>query len=201
MQLSGEIDPTLPLLVVAVDEEAEHLRALGLPLLVTGAGKVNAGVAVAVTIGERRPSGVFNLGTAGALTVGLVGTHVVGKVIQHDLDDQSLMALTGRSFSPTLVLGDGLVLATGDVFVSDPVVRDELAKQADLVDMEGYGVAHAAGAFDVPVVLVKHVSDSSDGSSLTTWADTIGECAEILAEWARANVLPHLSQSPRSSAG
>ena len=36
-----------------------------------------------------------------------------------------------------------VVLATGDVFVTDPLVRDRLALAAHLVDMEGCAVAFA----------------------------------------------------------
>ncbi|MSV75345.1 MAG: nucleoside phosphorylase, partial [Actinobacteria bacterium] len=67
MRLHRSISPDRPLLVVALEEEARHLHPLGLPILVTGAGKVNAAVAVATTIGEQRPSSLINLGTAGAL--------------------------------------------------------------------------------------------------------------------------------------
>lgn len=189
MELIGEIAPDAPLLVVAVQEEAEPLRQLGLPMLVTGAGKVNAAVATATTLAAARPAELVNLGTAGALVDGLHGTHRIGGVIQHDLDDAALLALTGISFGPPITLGDGPVLATGDVFVSDPKLRATLARDAQLVDMEGYGVAKAAAAAGVPVRLVKTVSDSSDGSAAHSWKDTVAQCSEQLAEWARLNLL------------
>ena len=184
-----DIDPDLPLLVVAVDEEAEHLHDLGLPVLVTGAGKVNAATAVARALALGTPAEVVNLGTAGGLVDGVSGTHVVGKVVQHDLDDAALIALTGRSFSPELSLGEGPTLATGDVFVADSTVRATLAQRAQLVDMEGYGVAHAAGYAGVPVRLVKHVSDPSDETAFKSWAESVAACANHLADWARGNLL------------
>ena len=58
------------------------------------------------------------------------------------------------------------MLASGDVFVADPAVRDPLARRADLVDMEGYAVAYACRRFGVPVRLVKHVSDNADEVAL-----------------------------------
>lgn len=188
IERQGAIEPNLPLLVVAVSEEAEHMRSLGLPLLITGAGKVNAAIATATVLAAERPACVVNLGTAGALVDGLAGIHEVGTVIQHDLDDTSLKALTGRSFGPTVELGDGPVLATGDVFVSDPVVRAGLAESAQLVDMEGYGVARAAIAAEVPVRLIKHVSDGSDDDAERSWKETIGACAAALALWAEAEL-------------
>ena len=58
------------------------------------------------------------------------------------------------------------MLATGDVFVTDPLVRARLAEVASLVDMEGYAVAYACRQFGVPVRLVKHVSDDADEGAL-----------------------------------
>jgi len=92
MRLHRTISPDLPLLVVALEEEAAHLHVSELPVLVTGAGKVNAAVSVATILGQYSPSHLVNLGTAGALHDGLEGTHVIGTVIQHDLDDAAAVA-------------------------------------------------------------------------------------------------------------
>ncbi|MDP2012677.1 MAG: nucleoside phosphorylase, partial [Actinomycetota bacterium] len=67
MRLHRTISSDRPLLVVALEEEAAHLHVSELPILVTGAGKVNAAVAVATILGQSSPSEVINLGTAGAL--------------------------------------------------------------------------------------------------------------------------------------
>jgi len=190
IELHGEIDPGRPLLVVAVAEEAEALRQLGLPLLITGAGKVNAAIATASALADRLPACVVNLGTAGALVNGLDGIHEIGTVIQHDLDDASLRELTGRTFGPPVEIGSGPTLATGDVFVSDPQLRAGLAERAQLVDMEGYGVARAATARGVEVRLVKHVSDGSDGDAHRSWREAVAACADELAAWASAELLP-----------
>ena len=50
-----------------------------------------------------------------------------------------------------------VVLATGDTFVTDVAVRDQLARDAHLVDMEGFAIAYAAASFGASVRLVKHV--------------------------------------------
>ena len=171
-----------PLIVVALKEEAVHLDSR-YPILVSGVGKVCAAVAVTRALSEGElPSEIINLGTAGALRAGLVGTHQIRQVIQHDFDSEALEALTGHSFGRPITLGaDGLVLATGDVFVSDPVVRESLARRADLVDMEGYAVASAASAFGVPVRIIKHVSDQADTGAFRSWQATVDECARALA--------------------
>ena len=175
--------PGATLLVVAVEEEAQHLPG-DLPVLVTGAGKVNAAVATAEACLRWRPGLVVNVGTAGALRAGVSGVHEVGEVRQHDLDDGALHALTGRHFGPSLVLGPGRVLVTGDVFVAGGPVRDRLvASGADLVDMEGYAVARAATALGVPVRLVKHVSDTADEGAARDWAAGVAGSSRVLGEW------------------
>ncbi|MEO5876013.1 MAG: nucleosidase [Streptosporangiaceae bacterium] len=183
MRLTGTVSPDRPLLVVAAEEEAAHLRG-GLPVLLTGMGKVNAAVAVARVLASERPSEIVNLGTAGALRPGLHGTHLISRVLQHDLDSATLHALTGLTVGAPLTLQPaGPVLATGDVFVSAEKVRAELAEIADLVDMEGYAVAAAARSAGVPVRLVKHISDGAGEEAGATWRESVDGCARELAVW------------------
>jgi len=78
MRLHRTISPDLPLLVVALEEEATHLHVSELPVLVTGAGKVNAAIAVASILAETSPTRVVNLGTARALHDGMTGPGRVG---------------------------------------------------------------------------------------------------------------------------
>ena len=189
MRLHRTISPDLPLLVVALEEEATHLHVSELPVLVTGVGKVNAAIAVASILAETSPTRVVNLGTAGALHDGMVGTHVIGSVVQHDLDDEAIFGLSGLHFGEPVDLGDGPRLVTGDTFVNDAATRDRLAEQADLVDMEGYAVARAAVHAGVPVTLVKQVSDNADESAGRSWRQTVDDCAELLGAWVHAHLL------------
>jgi len=186
MQLIGEINVGRPLLVLAVREEAQYLGS-GLPVLLTGMGKVNAATALATVLARGpRPSGVVNLGTAGALRPGWTGTHVIGTVIQHDLDSRVLRNLTGETYGAPLTLVDagGPTLATGDSFISDEASRERLAAQAPLVDMEGYALAAAADRAGVPLRIVKHVSDDAGEGAARTWRESVADCARVLADWA-----------------
>jgi adenosylhomocysteine nucleosidase len=177
------------LLVVAVEQEAVHLPT-SLPLLVTGVAKVNAAVRVARALADAqtRPDLVVNVGTAGALHEGMSGTHEIGSVRQHDLDSMLVEQLTGRRDGEVIQLGPGPALVTGDVFVTDAAVRDALAREADLVDMEGYAVAAACRAFDVPVRLVKHVSDSADEGARQTWVQAVEQSSRLLGAWLEQNL-------------
>ncbi|MFK3979030.1 nucleosidase [Micromonospora sp. NPDC050397] len=190
MELIGEISADRPLLVLAVKEEAQFLDTT-LPILLTGIGKVNGAVALATVLARGpRPSGVVNLGTAGALRPGWTGTHAIGTVIQHDLDTPVLRALTGETYGAPLTLADadGPTLATGDTFVADDDARDRLAVQAPLVDMEGYALAFAAAQAGVPLRIIKHVSDDAGDGAAKTWRESVAACARVLADWSARHI-------------
>ena len=182
MELHGTVRPDLPLLVVALDLEAAQLGDR-LPVLLTGVGKVRAAIAVTQLLAATHPSMVVNIGTAGSLRHGHDGVHEIGTVIQHDFASEAIERITGIGFGPPIVLGDGLTLATGDQFVQGGPVRDALAERADLVDMEAYAVAAACRAADVPVRIVKLVSDDADEDALRSWVDTVSDHARTLAAW------------------
>lgn len=173
------------LVVVAIEAEAAYVPA-EVPLLITGVGKTLAAVQVTRAVLEhpRRDSlTVVNLGTAGALRPGVEGTFEIGTVLNHDLSAEPIRQL-GLDPRERLVLDPALptVLASGDLFVTEPGVRDRLAAQADLVDMEGYAVALACEELGVPVRMVKHVSDNADETA-HDWSAAVDGCARELAGW------------------
>jgi adenosylhomocysteine nucleosidase len=175
--------------VSAVAGEARYVPA-GVPVVVTGVGKTAAAVATARALAERDTSDlvVLNVGTTGALRDGLSGLYLPSEVVNHDINADAVRAL-GIDPQETLHVegGDGTVLASGDVFVTDPVVRRRLAERAHLVDMEAYGVVYACREYGVPVRVVKHVSDSADETALD-WPALIDASAKVLGEWVRAEV-------------
>lgn len=179
------MSPLRPLVVAATRAEAAYVPD-GVEVVVTGLGKTAA--AVATTRGlascDLTRLVVLNIGTAGALRDGLSGLHEPGTVLNHDLSAEAIRAL-GYDPQERLALGTGrpeVVLATGDVFVTDPLVRGRLAQQAHLVDMEGYAVAWAARSFGVPVRLAKHVSDNADDGAMD-WPARVDASAQVLGAW------------------
>ncbi|MFC7503749.1 nucleosidase [Nocardioides sp. CPCC 206347] len=176
-----------PLIVAATAAEAVHVPA-GFEILVTGLGKTAAATSLARHLAARGDLAdlvVVNIGTAGALRDGTDGLFEVGTVLNHDINADAIRAL-GYDPRERLVVGASpTVLATGDVFVTDPVVRARLADQAHLVDMEGYAFAYVAQEFGVPVRLVKHVSDNADETALE-WVAMVDRSARVLGEWVAA---------------
>lgn len=157
----------------------------GVPVVVTGVGKTAAAVAVGRELAERDTSDlvVLNVGTTGALRDGMAGLYLPSVVVNHDVNADAIRAI-GLDPQDELVVegGDGTVLASGDVFVTDPVVRARLAERAHLVDMEAYGVVYACREYGVPVRVVKHVSDSADEAALD-WPTLVDTSAKVLGEW------------------
>jgi adenosylhomocysteine nucleosidase len=176
------------LVVSAVAGEARYVPA-GIPVVVTGVGKTAAAVAVSRALAGRDVSDlvVLNVGTTGALRDGLSGLFLPSTVINHDVNAEAVRAI-GLDPQDELPVegGDGTVLASGDVFVTDPAVRARLAERAQLVDMEAYGVVYACQAYGVPVRVVKHVSDSADEAALD-WPALVDASAKVLGEWVSEN--------------
>lgn len=188
-----------PVLVVAATRAEAAYVPRTLPVVVTGLGKTAAAVATTRALAESDtpPRLVVNIGTAGALRDGLTGLHLPGAVLNHDINADAIRAL---GYDPRDLLavegGDATVLATGDVFVTDPAVRSALAARAHLVDMEGYAVVYACREAGVAVRLVKHVSDNADETALE-WPDRVAASARALGEWLEDNLDDVLAASGR----
>ena len=175
------------LVVSATKAEAAHVPS-GLKVVITGMGKVASASAVSrVLTADRTIRQVVNIGSCGALRDGHTGIYEVGTVLNHDFSAAAIRAL-GHEVEDALDVGDSdIVCATGDVFVTDTVVRAELAERAHLVDMEAFAVAWAAREAGVPTRVVKHVSDNADETALD-WANVVDRSARDLGAWLAANV-------------
>jgi len=173
------------LVVAATKAEAAYVPT-GVPVVITGMGKASAAIETTRALLARDDNSrltVLNIGSAGALLDGLSGLYRPGVVINHDLSADAVRAL---GYDPEerieLDTGDGTVLASGDVFVTDPVVRARLAERAELVDMEAYGVALACRRLGVRLELVKHVSDNADEGAFD-WPTLVDASARALGAW------------------
>lgn len=155
------------------------------PLLITGIGKVATALSLTRRLADVSApvSEVINIGTAGSLHDHHSGLYLPSTVIEHDISADALKAMgypvVDRWQLPD---GDGTVLASGDTFVADPVHRERLARQADLVDMEGAAIAHVCAAHQVRCRMVKVVSDSADETAME-WPQRVDKAARELAAW------------------
>jgi adenosylhomocysteine nucleosidase len=188
------------LVVAALAEEVAHVS--GVEVLVTGVGKAVGAAALARRLAASdRPSLVVNVGTAGALRAGVSGLIEVDHVTQHDFPYAAIELLAGpvdrgyrlhpeaAPFPVAEFPADATVLATGDVFVADPVRAAQIAAGGvALVDMEGFAYAAACASFGVAMRCVKAVSDSADDDAGASWLDTIDACARDLAAWVASHI-------------
>ncbi|MDT0203584.1 nucleosidase [Nocardioides sp. AE5] len=174
-----------PLLIVAATRAEAAYVPDGVDVVITGIGKVPAAVATTRALAARNDLAdlvLVNLGTAGALRNGLEGLFEPGVVVNHDINADAIRALD-HDPQERLVVGPGdVVLASGDLFVTDPAERVRLAQTAHLVDMEAYAVAWAARQFGVGTRLVKHVSDNADEGAME-WLDLVDASARVLGAW------------------
>lgn len=175
------------LVVSATKAEAAHVPS-GLKVVITGMGKVAAASAVSRVLAfDKTIRQVVNIGSCGALRDGHTGTYEVGTVLNHDFSSAAIRAL-GHPVEDALEVGESdIICATGDLFVTDTVVRAELAQRAHLVDMEAFAVAWASREAGVPARVVKHVSDNADETALD-WASVVDRSARDLGDWLAANV-------------
>jgi adenosylhomocysteine nucleosidase len=99
--------------------------------------------------------------------------------------DPLLVAAVERSATkwlPQFKLKNGRI-ATGDTFVSESRVKNELWQdfQATAAEMEGAAIAQTATANDIPFVIVRAISDLADDSAATSYDEFEKEAAGISA--------------------
>lgn len=164
----------------------------GKPVVVsrTGVGKTLSAMLCQHLIDRVSPERIIFTGVAGALRKSLdVGDTVVARdTLQHDMDVTPLGFEIGRiPYSPhrVFVCDERLVdlamaiepphgrahlgrILTGDQFVADAGRRETLARDlaGDAVEMEGASVGLVATVNEVPFLLIRTISDHSDGSAV-----------------------------------
>ena len=159
-------------------------------LVRSGIGKVNAALCAQVLIDIFAVDAVINVGVAGAIDKNIkIGDIVISKdAIQHDFDTSALGDEPGyisRMDTSVFVADERLVdiakevveeigfpvyegrIASGDQFVSDPSVKDRIARLFNPMccEMEGAAIAHACYLNKVPFVIIRAISDNAEEGS------------------------------------
>ena len=155
----------------------------------SGIGKVNAAVCTQILIDEFEAEAVINTGIAGSLNADInIGDLVISTdLVHHDMNavafgypvgqipqmeafsfrsDENLRKQACRDVNPDIEVYEGRI-ASGDQFVADQGVKDEIIKNFDAcaVEMEGAAIAQAAYLNNVPFIVVRAISDKADGSA------------------------------------
>jgi len=159
-------------------------------LVKCGIGKVNAAVCTQALIGNFSVDYIINTGVAGSMddAVGVCDVVISTDLVQHDFDtsafgddavgtiprlgvrffkaDSSLINAAYNSNSSGLKLHVGRI-ATGDQFIADKAHKEKIKSLFTplCVEMEGAAIAHACHLNNVPFVVVRSISDNSDGEA------------------------------------
>jgi adenosylhomocysteine nucleosidase len=160
----------------------------------SGVGKVTASTTTQYIIDNYKPIYIINTGIAGSLSPDLKAGDViiVDKLVQHDFDVTAFGKPRGyisngiepnkptifhsdkklvEKFKKELILNQNKnikigTIATGDIFVNQEkhkkAIRDEF--NADAIDMESAAIAQAAERNNVPLIVVRTISDSENNS-------------------------------------
>lgn len=153
----------------------------------SGIGKVKAAIVTQFISDKYNPDYIINTGLAGGLEKGLKkGDIIIGdKLIQHDFDISVFGYAKGyigngiNSDKPTVFVSDKKlteifkkavpdaktgIIVSGDVFVSDKNKKRELQKEfnASAVDMESAAIVQCANLNNIPVIIIRMISDSDE---------------------------------------
>ena len=155
-------------------------------LSISGVGKVNSAITTQFIIDKYKPDYIINTGIAGSLDKNFKKGDIVvaEKMIQHDFDltdfggakgymdtginpdeptvfnsDKDLMDLFLKNFDAK----KGTIL-TGDTFIGNKNYKQKLNKQfkAHAIDMESAAIAQTAQLNNIPIIVIRTISDSSD---------------------------------------
>lgn len=152
-------------------------------ILITGMGILKA--AIEISKKEKDISQVINLGAAGALsTLPLFSIHpisLVGKYVEiPSYIDEYSRQFSKKLFPDISLKVEGKRLLSTDFPLHHPRLKDQLAQNYDLIDMEGYGVVLSSKK----VELWKIVSDFASFDGEKKIKDNLAQISWNLKEFA-----------------
>lgn len=168
------------------------LSGVDVVIVVSGIGKVNAGICTQILVDEFNASAVINTGIAGSLNAAIdIGDIVISRdVLHHDVDatnfgyelgqiprmdtlafkaDEELIKTAEKACEKAgLDIGTHVGrVVSGDQFISDKGVKENIVKNfaGDCTEMEGAAIAQTAYLNGVPFVILRAISDKADDSA------------------------------------
>jgi len=181
-----------------------HLQGHSVVAVLSGIGKVAAAITATVLIEKYQVQRILFTGVAGGLASHVkVGDVVVGaELLQHDIDvsplfpqyEVPLLSLSrfpadenmtqcliesARQALPQATVHVGLIIS-GDQFVSSAAESQRLQTQisdALAVEMEGAALAQVCHAYNVPLAVVRTLSDRADDTAHTDFSQFVKDVA------------------------
>lgn len=168
---------------------------------ICGVGKVFAAICTQTMILRYKPEAIINTGIAGTLSdkVGVLGSVVATALVQHDMDtsplgdpkglisginviefptDEALAEKICQSIETPYIRG---IIASGDCFVADTHKKENIRDTFNAVacEMEGAAVAHVCYMSNVPVCVVRTISDGADGNGELSYEEFRLKAADL----------------------
>lgn len=133
-------------------------------LLITGMGSINACYSLSKYLSQ--VDEIWSYGIAGTLKEETQFKTVAIQRVSKHLSIPNCMTQYTRDFSanifPTLEIENkGVSLISSDYPINHSQIRNDLAKNHDLIDMEGYGIAHACKMANKPLIMRRTISDTA----------------------------------------
>ncbi len=167
-----------------------------------GIGKVYAAICAETMILRYAPTLLINTGVAGTLTpeLGIGDVALATSLVQHDMDTSAIGDPVGlvsginriyfeadkesTAKFTSVMQAHGIrtragVIASGDQFVASPERKDFIRTQFGAIacEMEGAAIAHVAAVNDVPVAVLRAISDTADGDASVDYPSFVKEAA------------------------
>ena len=178
--------------VAGMDFYQGKLKGRDAVVVRSGIGKVNAGLCAQILVDVFNVNRLINTGIAGSLKAEInIGDIVISSdTLQHDMDarnfgyargeiprmgtvsfpaDPELISIAREAceeVNPEIGVFVGRVV-TGDQFIAERSIKNEIASWTDgyCTEMEGAAIAQAAYLNRVPFVIVRAISDKADDSA------------------------------------
>lgn len=183
-------------------------------LVQSGVGKVNSARVTQILTDKFETKTIINIGTAGSANDQLeIGDIVIGKtLVQHDFDitafghpkgfisnigenvesdsqliekmKQTIKNISDKEFN--IKIG---IIATGDIFCTEPEMRKKIHTKfnADAIEMEGAAIAQVCKLNNTPFIVIRSISDKPNGTNAITFEKFVEKaskrCAEIIKEF------------------
>lgn len=156
-------------------------------LVCSGIGKVNSAITTQLLIDHFDVTAVINTGVAGGAGKASVRDVVVStEVLYHDMDLEILshnypfqrtftadaqlakLALSACEGKVTAFAGR---IATGDQFICEKTVKDDIVARTDpmAIEMEGCSIAHTCASNSIPFVIIRSISDNADDDAAVSF--------------------------------
>jgi len=155
----------IKLFVALPDEFPLNMAPMGVDVIHTGVGKINAAIKATQILENLSPADtiVINYGSAGAYE-GMVGQLFKCKTfVQNDFDARPFVKKTITPFDdivyPKLSNGDAISFGTGAVCYT----QDKFEKKpSEICDMEAYSIAKVCKIYGFDFTSYKYISDSGN---------------------------------------